>query len=135
MKSIYTKQAESFAKKWNVSLEISGNEFKVNKNWGETDKRRCYHCILKRGEKSYKFDFWASFTNPYKEPDMYDVLACMTKQEPGSYKEFCSELGYDSYEDASRAVPTWKACANEYRHVRELFGNSEERWDEFCEIA
>lgn len=135
MKSIYTKQAESFAKKWNVSLEISGDEFKVNKNWGETIERHCYHCILKRGKKSYEFDFWASFAKPYKEPDLYDVLACMTKQEPGSYEDFCSEFGYDSYEDASMAVPTWEACTNGYQHVRELFGDTEECWDEFCEIA
>ena len=135
MKSIYTKQAESFAKKWNVSLEISGDEFKVNKNWGEKDERHCYHCILKRGEKSYKFDFWASFAKPFKEPDLYDVLSCMTKDEPGSYEDFCYELGYDPDEDARRAKLTWRACTNEYEHVRELFGDSNGCWDEFCEIA
>lgn len=135
MKSIYREQAESFAKKWNVSLKVFGGEFKVNRLWGETNKRRCYCCVLKRGEKSYKFNFWASFAEPLKEPDLYDVLACLMKREPGSYEDFCHEFGYDPDEDALWAKPTWRACTNEYEHVRELFGDSDKCWDEFCEIA
>lgn len=135
MKSIYTEQAESFARKWNVSLEIFDGEFKVNKNWGETKERHCYRCILKRGEKSYKFDFWASFAKPFKKPDLYDVLSGMMKDEPGSYEDFCDEFGYDPNEEALRAKLTWRACTNEYKHVRELFGDSYECWDEFCKIV
>jgi hypothetical protein len=49
----------------------------------------------------------------------YDVLACITKSEPGTFEEFCSEFGYSS--DSMRAHDTWKAVRAEWRKVQGFF--------------
>ena len=53
----------------------------------------------------------------------YDVLACLTKSEPGTFEEFCSEYGYSS--DSMRAHETWKAVRTEWRKVQGFFFSDE----------
>jgi len=59
-----------------------------------------------------------------KEPSAYSILACLTKYDPGSFKNFCAEFGYDT--DSMRAMKTYQAVQEEYEGVCRLF-NAEER--------
>jgi hypothetical protein len=62
--------------------------------------------------------------NPnYAIPDAYSVLTCLTKYDPGSFENFCSEYGYDT--DSRRAKKTYKAVQNEYTQLCTLFTNTE----------
>lgn len=54
-------------------------------------------------------------------PTAYDVLTCLTKTDPGTFEEFCSEFGYDT--DSRKAEKTYKACVKEYFGVHRLFGD------------
>jgi len=58
-----------------------------------------------------------------KAPTAYSVLACLTKYDPGSFENFCSEYGYDA--DSRRAEKTYKAVVDEYNNVSRLFSDEE----------
>jgi len=64
------------------------------------------------------------------QPTAYDILACLTKHDPGTFEEFCSEFGYD--EDSRKAEKTYKAVKDEYMNVCSLF--SDEELNELQEI-
>jgi hypothetical protein len=56
---------------------------------------------------------------PERKVSAYDVLACLTKSEPGTFDDFCGEYGYSS--DSMRAHETWKAVRAEWRKVQGFF--------------
>lgn len=56
-------------------------------------------------------------------PNCYDVLACLTKYDPGTFENFCGEFGYDT--DSRKAKKTYKAVRKEYQNLRALFTDSE----------
>lgn len=59
-----------------------------------------------------------------KEPTAYSVLACLTKYDPGSFKNFCADFGYDT--DSMKAHKTYQAVQDEFEGVCSLF-NADER--------
>jgi hypothetical protein len=56
-------------------------------------------------------------------PNAYDILACLTKSDPGTFEDFCSEFGYDT--DSKRAEKTYNAVLNEWKNVQSLFTDKE----------
>lgn len=58
-----------------------------------------------------------------KPPTSYDVLACMTKYDPGSFEYFCSEFGYDS--DSKTADRVYAAVKEEWLNVCRIWNDSE----------
>lgn len=60
---------------------------------------------------------------PFDTDGQYDVLACLTKCDPGTFENFCSEYGYDS--DSRKALKTYKAVRNEWQNLCKLFTESE----------
>jgi len=56
-----------------------------------------------------------------KAPILYDVLACLTKYEPGSFKNFCAEYGYS--DDSISARDTWQAITEEWENVQRMFSD------------
>ena len=63
-------------------------------------------------------------------PSEYSVLACITKWDPGSFDDFCSEYGYDS--DSKTANRVYAAVCEEYLNVCRIWNDSE--IEELCEI-
>jgi len=57
------------------------------------------------------------------KPTEYDVLACLTKHDPNTFEDFCSEFGYD--EDSKKAEKVYNAVVNEYNNVAMLFNEDE----------
>jgi hypothetical protein len=64
-----------------------------------------------------------------KVPSMYDVLACLTKYAPGSFKNFCDDFGCS--QDSISARDTWQAVSEEYEKVSLMFSDV---MDELSEI-
>ena len=60
---------------------------------------------------------------------MYDVLACLTKYDPGTHEEFCSDFGYDT--DSRKGLEIYIAVQEEWRNVDRLFHDC---FDELSEI-
>ena len=65
-----------------------------------------------------------------KIPTPYDVLACITKSDPGTFDDFCSEYGYDN--DSIKAMKVWEAVVDEWHRVVMFFTPDE--LDEIQEI-
>ena len=59
----------------------------------------------------------------YSIPTAYDVLTSLTKYDPGTFENFCSEFGYDT--DSRKAEKTYEAVKVEYYNVSRLFTESE----------
>lgn len=65
--------------------------------------------------------YWVRRAHP--EPTAYDVLACLTKYDPGPHSVFCGDFGYDP--DSIKGLNTWKAVAEEWHNVQRFFSEQE----------
>lgn len=63
-------------------------------------------------------------------PTAYDVLAFLSKYEPGTFEEFCHEFGYD--EDSKTADRIYIAIIKEYKQLERIF--TAEQMEELREI-
>ena len=64
------------------------------------------------------------------KPTCYDVLACLTHYDPGSFQNFCDEFGYSN--DSIRALKTYLAVQDEWENLRRIF--TPEQLEELAEI-
>lgn len=126
--STYEQQAIDFAKKHNVKMEILDEDYRP---YFPEDKesRSVFKIRLTRNKKSYTFEFGQSIVNVGLEPRLYDILACMTKYDPGSFEDFCDDYGYS--DDSIMANKIYRAVVKEWEAVERLFGDI---LDEFQEI-
>jgi len=58
-----------------------------------------------------------------KAPTRYDVMACLTKYDPGTFADFCAEYGYE--EDSLKALKTYMAVQKEWSDLQRLFNTEE----------
>lgn len=65
-----------------------------------------------------------------KAPTAYDILACLTKYNPGTFEDFCGDFGYDT--DSRSAEKTYHAAMKEYGDLAQIF--SPEELEEMEEI-
>ena len=133
----YQQEALDFLKRNHIKMKITFRDVKANQLWGETQLRNRYYVYIKNeiSGQSTSILFWDSIYNRehHLTPTEYDVLACLTKYDPGDYEEFCSEFGYEStieneYGHMVRnknAFQIWKACCREYEKVKRAFGDGE----------
>ena len=101
------------------------------------------HLVMFKGKKTVlgdpdcgryvSFSFWNSIADESagKEPTAYDVLAVITKYEPGTFADFCHEYGYD--QDRRSAEKIYKAVRREFEKVSNFF--TEQELHELREIS
>lgn len=118
MNTDYNKQAGTFL---NVTQTQFKAEFKKHDFYFPDDKeqRDIYRITLKNRLHTYRFNFGQSIANTGIAPRPYDVLACLTKYEVGSFENFCSDYGYNI--DSREAYKTYKAVMKEWKNVELLF--------------
>jgi len=123
----YKKQADDFLKKANATIEIKKAERQQDPLWhkdGE-DYGYMYNITIKReGKRDWKFNFWGSVADKKAgefSPSSYDILACITKYNPGTFSVFCSCYGYD--EDSKTAEKTFIAVVNEWNECERMFSD------------
>jgi hypothetical protein len=58
-------------------------------------------------------------------PTSYDLLACITKNDPGTFSDFCGDMGLDT--DSRKAEKTYFAVQEEWEKVRAFFSAREIR--------
>lgn len=121
MKNEYDLQAENFAKKYNVKLSIIGDPEYRKYFAGDKDSRYVFKLRLKKNKLSYTFSFGQSIAAGAEYPKLYDVLSCLTKYDPESFENFCSEFGCD--QDSRKAERTYKAVCKEWKAVNRLFND------------
>lgn len=116
--SEYLKQANLFASKHGIKLSFIGDPEWKRHFPGDKQNRYVFKCKLTRNGKSYTFNFGQSIVGRNEEPSIYDILACLTKSDPGTYENFCSEFGISMYSER-----TYKAVCREWEAVERLFGD------------
>ncbi len=102
-----------------------------------------YRCTISGKDRGHvSFDYWNSYADeefnyfrehlkdwtpaslklrkqPKRTTTAYGLLACITKNDPGTFKDFCSDFGYD--EDSRKAFDVYLAVQDEYSKVRRFF--------------
>lgn len=130
----YTAQAKNFLKTAHCRMSMTlKDEQKPFPNTTETELHNVYRVVLRKGHRSYSFDFYDSLDNTRKgnHPTEYDVLACLEPYIDDSFEKFCANYGYDT--DSRRAERIWKACRKQSEKLSKLFTESE--LDLLCEIV
>ena len=96
----YQQEAIDFLKRNHIKMKITFRDVKANQLWDETQLRNRYHVYIKNeiSGESMSILLWDSIYNRehHLTPTEYDVLACLTKYDPGNYEDFCSEFGYET---------------------------------------
>ena len=116
----YQQQANEFATKHNVKLKINRTTYGYHFEEDE-EKRYIFNCTLSRNGKRYTFNFGQSISAKDTPPTMYDILTCLTKYNPETFEDFCSEYGYNT--DSINAQKTYKAVKREFNGVNRLFSD------------
>lgn len=138
--SNYELQAKRFLHKAGARMSITYAETVTGFPFDERDSNNHNKYIVRidRGGKSYRFPFYDSAVNTWhdKRPTAYDVLACVEKYEPeADVWDFADEYGYtiDSRAEYRRVERIWRACTEQYKKLRRLFGD--ELMDDLREIC
>lgn len=118
MNTDYQKQANDFLKATNTTFTST---YKTHDKFFIDDKdyRDIYIIVLKNSSHRYRFTFGQSIANAGQNPTAYNVLACLTKYDVGTFENFCSEFGYDT--DSRKAYKTYKAVLREWKNVERLW--------------
>ena len=119
----YNKACNLLAKEFNIKLNVLGVEYRSHTFDKKGVRRHVFKLQLKRGRKSYTFEFGQSLQSGAEEPTLYDVLACLQKYDVGTFEDFCNMFGYDDYDTASKR--TYKAVVKEFEAMERLFNDDE----------
>lgn len=79
--------------------------------------------ILKRTDWSFMNNGKSDIIHLPVPPTAYSMLTAITKNNPGSFDDFCSEYGYSN--DSISAKETWQAVREEWQDVRGFFSKDE----------
>lgn len=95
------------------------------------ERTRCTNkCGVAFGETFRHKDACAANPKNTETPTAYDILSCITKSDPGTFRDFCGDYGYD--EDSMRANRIYLAVQKEYASAAKFF--TAEELDELQEI-
>lgn len=148
----YEVSAQAWAEKWGVRM---GLEFTGHRKYfpDDEDTRDCYQVTLTRGAKSMTFGFGASIQDSRfvpgtsrgrhwtsvqsvrssrKAPTLYTVVACLEKNDPGTFEQWCSDFGYDT--DSRRALETYLTVQKQCAEFRALCGHDPAMLEESYDI-
>lgn len=84
------------------------------------DKEAMKFCRITAG---YYWPRDAKRNEHFAPPSAYSVLACLTKYDPGTFENFCSDYGYDT--DSRKAEKVYKSVLDEWENVQKLFNEQE----------
>lgn len=127
----YEEQATKFLAEANSTLKFL---FDGHRPYFPNDEesRDVWKFTIKTKLGSHTGTFGQSIANSKKgmHPTAYDVLTSVTKNDPGTFDNFCGDFGYDT--DSRNAEKTWKAVKKEWKGISHIF--TEEQIDALQEI-
>ena len=132
----YQKQALDFANKFGVKFKPEW--IKYGKYFENDDSNRhIFKITLSRNGKRFSFNFGQSVVDDAKHPDLYSVLTCLTKYDVGTFENFCSDYGYEMYNENytgknKSSMKIYKAVCKEFQNVENLFGDCLDELQEIC---
>ena len=120
----YLESAKRFLYKTHTEITVTflrhGQYFPDDK-----ETRNIYQITLANGKGKWTFTFGQSIHGSKQgfAPNAYDVLACLTKSDPGTFENFCSDYGYGT--DSRNAHKIWRAVTKEWKSIKKLFTDKE----------
>jgi len=114
----YELQGKQFLEETGTTMEVGEPEFGLHFDDDEKPRYR-FPVTFKRGKKRFTLTFGQSYAAGDKAPTAYDVLSCLTKSDPGTFEDFCSEFGYDS--DSRKVERIYKAVCKEWKQVSDMW--------------
>ncbi len=135
--STYETEARDFMIRNKIKMGVTFKDREANRLWNDNAKRNRYSVYIQNTDtdEAMRVIFWDSIYNTEHNitPTCYDILACLTKYDPGEYKEFCFEFGYETeienqfggFTRNETAYKIWRACCDEWRRVKRVFGEGE----------
>ena len=121
------RNGKKYSFRFGQSIQNSkGNPEKVTAHIGTKQ----YAWFISNGYKqAYKIDAHSAILVKKSIPvTAYDVLATITKSNPGSFNSFCFDFGYDT--DSKKAEKTYFAVQEEFENVDRLFSDVMEKLQE-----
>lgn len=134
----YRKDTQEFLTRVNATVTIDFIKKGLVPHWNDNALHNIYKVTVKRNGKQYTYNFHDSIHNTQNNisPDEYDVLACLEKYDVGSFEDFCSEFGYDAFDEYGRTNKETKkiynAVVKEFEGVERVFGDVLEEFAEIC---
>lgn len=124
----YDKQAEDFLKKTGTTFNVIAYKGRNPMHKDDKDMMDKWLVEFVRGDEEWDFPFYMGLGHNGAKPSAYDVLACIQKYEVDSFEEFCSEFGYDMYDNNymgynKRSWEIYRAVCDEYEEVQRMFGD------------
>jgi hypothetical protein len=80
-------------------------------------------CILKKIEELKSKTILLDQADNIVTPSAYDLLACLTKYDPGTFENFCGDFGYDT--DSRKALKTYRIIRKQWRQLSDMFNEQE----------
>ena len=129
----YEKEAEEFLDKVGAKMEVDYCGYMKHFH-DDKEKRNVWDVTFTRGNRLMTVRFGQSINDSIDKrsswgptikknpPTAYDVLSCLTKDDPGDIDEFTSEYGYTEGK-VSEAIKTYNAVCKEYGDVCRVFGD------------
>lgn len=127
--SSYEQQGIDFllANKIEFSVTFIGHDTHF---WHDKEERDRFKCVFTKRlypiqTLTIKFgqSIASSTGNGGQRPSAYDVLSCLTKYDPGTFSNFCSDFGYD--EDSKKAEKVYQSVQKEWNQVSAFFTSTE----------
>lgn len=133
--SQYTQQANRFCNKYGVkvSAKFIKNDLYFNDDKETRDIFRITISRTAEPKRRFSFNFGQSISQSTGNganklvlryiPSAYVVLTCITKNDPDTLENFCSNFGYDT--DSRKAEKIYHACVKEWAKVSAFFSAEE----------
>jgi len=126
----YDKKAKKFLEKTKMTLNIKKSKSKSKNKpfWISKENPNCgikYEVTLKRGQRTYTFDFWDSVYNKEREEKLskYSVLSSLEIHEEESFEDFCRNFGYNN--DSIKAKNTHESVKLQSLNIQRLLSDEE----------
>lgn len=89
-----------------------------------------YNVVLSKNNVKYYTKYNASIMEREHRPNKMDILYCIISDARSytfttGFSDFCSEFGYDWYEDGAKARRVYKSCMNASRKLEQMFNDKE----------
>lgn len=114
----YEQKAIDFMEKTGTKIKFKSVKYDYH-FFDDTKKRNIFKIVIKRNGKQMTIHFGQSYINTElgNPPAYYDILVCLTTEDPGTFDDFCDCFGYDRYEENTRK----KECMQAIKTVCTLF--------------
>ena len=107
----------------NITVEIKHLYDGPYFNHDDNDIKRCVYSFTIKGKYGSYTSKYGNSIDAYEKkrfPTCYDIIACVTKCDPGSLDEFCGDFGYDT--DSIKANTVYSEVIKEYRGMVRALG-------------